>query len=81
MSYSLGIKLIESPSCVQTWQLKDFTKDLMGDEWVKKFEAWAEYSLPKIPACYMIGNDKMVAHPSVIQAIRLSQYKSPVVHL
>lgn len=69
-NFNFGIQIIESEHCMQTWQLNDFTKELMGNEWVKKFDAWAEYALPKQPACYMMGDDKMIVHPSMSQAIR-----------
>jgi hypothetical protein len=65
-----GVEVIESETCMQTWQLNDFTKELMGAEWVKQFNAWAEHALPKQPACYMVGKDKMIVHPSVAQALR-----------
>jgi len=65
-----SIKIIEDANCMQTWQLSDFTKELMGREWVKQFDAWAEHALPKQPACYMIGDRTMVTHPSVAKAIR-----------
>lgn len=65
-----SIQVIESETCMQTWQLNDFTKELMGHEWVQQFNAWAEHALPKQPACYMVGKDKMIVHPSVAQAIR-----------
>jgi len=65
-----GIEVVESETCMQTWQLNDFTKELMGHEWVQQFNAWAEHALPKQPACYMVGKDKMIVHPSVAKAIR-----------
>ena len=65
-----SVQIIESEQCLQTWQLNGFTKDLMGAEWVKKFDAWAEHALPKQPACYMVGQGKMIVHPLVAQAIR-----------
>lgn len=65
-----GIEVIESETCMQTWQLNDFTKELMGAEWVQQFNAWAEHALPKQPACYMVGRDKMIVHPSIAQALR-----------
>lgn len=64
-----GIEVTESDQCLQTWQLNDFTKELMGREWVKQFNQWAEHALPKQPACYMVG-DKMIVHPSIAQALR-----------
>ena len=65
-----GIQVIESERCIQNYQLTDFTKELMGREWVEQFDSWAAHSLPKQPACYMVGRDKMVVHPSVSRAIR-----------
>lgn len=65
-----SVQVFESDQCLQTWQLNDFTKELMGREWVKKFNAWAEYALPKQPACYMLGQEKMIVHPSIAQALR-----------
>lgn len=65
-----AIEIIESANCVTAWELNDFTKELMGVEWVSKFSRWAEYNLPKQPACYMLGKHKMFVHPSIAQAIR-----------
>ena len=65
-----GIEVIESEQCMQAYKLTDFTKELMGHEWVEKFNATTGAWLPKQPACYMIGRDKMIVHPSVSQAIR-----------
>lgn len=65
-----SIQVIESATCLQTWQLTDFTKELMGAEWASKFNEWAEIKLPKQPACYMLGKQKMIVHPSIAQAIR-----------
>ena len=65
-----GIQIIESDNCIQSWQLTDFTKELMGSEWVSKFNATTGTWLPKQPACYMVGDDKMIVHPSISQAIR-----------
>lgn len=73
--YYSGLQVIVDDKCLQSWQLNDFTKELMGPEWVKKFNAWAEHSLPKQPACYMLGKDKMIVHPSIAQAIRDKVYE------
>ena len=68
--FSYGIQVTESETCMQNWQLTDFTKELMGREWVKKFDATTGAWLPKQPACYMVGDDKMIVHPSISKAIR-----------
>jgi hypothetical protein len=65
-----GIQVIESENCLQPYQLTDFTKELMGYKWVEKFNATTGAWLPKQPACYMVGDDKMIVHPSVSKAIR-----------
>jgi len=65
-----SIKVIESPTCIENYQLTNLTKDIMGVEWVKQFDKWAEHSLPKQPACYMVGDDKLVCPPSISKTIR-----------
>lgn len=65
-----SVHVIEDNNCIQNWQLNDFTKELMGSEWVKQFDSWAAHALPKQPACYMLGEYKMIVHPSISQAIR-----------
>ena len=61
-----GIPVISNDLCVQTWRLNDWTKELMGKEWIDDFNKWAEYNLPEQPTCYMIQGN-LVAHPSIIQ--------------
>lgn len=68
--FHYGIKVIESSECMQAWQLDDWTKELMGYEWVEKFNKWAEVNLPKQPACYVINNDTLVTHPSIAEELR-----------
>ena len=63
-----GMNVYSNANCLQTWQLNDFTKELMGAEWVKKFNAWAEYVLPKQPACYIMEN-RIIAHPSIVDEL------------
>lgn len=65
-----SMQVIESEDCMQPYQLTDFTKELMGREWVDKFNATTGAWLPKQPACYMVGDDKMIVHPSISKAIR-----------
>lgn len=61
--------VIESDLCLQSWQLDNWTKELMGSEWVNEFDKWAEHNLPKQPTCYVMGN-KLITHPSVAKEIR-----------
>lgn len=64
-----GMKVVESEHCMQNYQLTDLTKEMMGEQWVQQFDRWAEYSLPKKPACYRIG-DTLVMHPTIAGLIR-----------
>jgi len=64
------IQIIESDQSLQTYQLSDFIKELIGIQWVKQFNTWSEHALPKQPACYWTGDGKMIMHPSIAQAMQ-----------
>jgi hypothetical protein len=72
-----GMKVIENPLCLQSWQLEEWTKELMGEKWVAEFDEWAKVNLPKQPACYfmnvgIIGEKILVAHPEIIRQLKNS---------
>jgi len=65
-----AIDVIESAQCLGPYELTEFTKELMGDEWVEKFDSWAVHALPKQPTCYKLAGNKFIAHPIIVDQLR-----------
>lgn len=65
-----SVSILSNSSAIVGYQLQPLTKELMGIEWVMKFNEWAFNNLPRSPGCYWISSNVMVCHPDAIDAMR-----------